>query len=123
MTARAAYFRITTEDGFGAWVSADEVGTFYETAVHAKRGPGRPASGPPKPTPVVALLLRGGNKLYAKGETLDTIASKLRQALGQNPTWILDPDNDPSPLLRVPRPTNGHAPPISEVNYDEGLDA
>jgi hypothetical protein len=124
---KSAYFRIITEDGLAAWVRADEVGTFYETAVHTKRapvvkppkrGPGRPRLDaqppepiiPPKAVPVVCLLLRNGGKLYARDETLDTIANMLTQALGEQPTFIKGPVFEMGSNFRVPRPeTNGAA--------------
>lgn len=120
MSVNTAYFLITTEDNFRAWVRADEVGTFYETAVHGKRGPGRPANGggPPKPVPVIALTLRHGKELFARGETLDSIASKLTQALGKLPFFIEYASTEDGSAPHVPR-ANGHVNP----DRDEARDA
>ncbi len=75
------FFRVKDENGKVCWIRADEVGTFFESEVYAKRGPGRP-SAVPKATTVISLLLRHGNRINAKQETIETILSKMKQALG-----------------------------------------
>jgi len=81
-----AYIRILNEDGRRCFVRADEIGTFYESAVIPRRNPGRPRNGmpvgPPKPVLVISLLLRNGNRLNAKGETLESIGNMMQNALG-----------------------------------------
>lgn len=78
-----AFFLILTDDSKRAWIRADEVGTFYETNVYPKPGPGRPPADGPKAVPVIMLTLRNGNKVAARNESIETIRNKLKQALGQ----------------------------------------
>ena len=77
-----SYLKVTTEEGRRAWVRADEIGSFWETKVYPKPGPGRPPAEGPKAISAIILTLRGANRLIIKDETLETLVSKMRQCLG-----------------------------------------
>jgi hypothetical protein len=97
------FLHVVTEEGKRAWVRADEIGTFYETKVYPQPKPGRPpADGRPAALEVIALLLRNGQKLHAKHETLETITSKMAQALGTSFTWIKEPSTDTGGRSGIP---------------------
>jgi hypothetical protein len=86
------YFKIINEEGRGWWVRADEVGGFGEAKVHPKRPAGRPPQGsaPPKPIPVVTLLLDSGLRLHAREQTLETVINMMTQA-GVSPNFVKKP--------------------------------
>ena len=90
------WFSITTDDNKGAWVRADEVGSFYEQVVYPKRGPGKPsAANTPQPMKVVTLCLRQGTRLHAKNETVETVVSKMKQATaGATMIWVIKADGN-----------------------------
>lgn len=96
------YVKFITEENRKCWVRADEIGTIVETAVFPKPGPGRPSAEAVKTIPVIALSLRNSNKVNVKGETLETVLNKMRQALGTQLLLVTTAVDEPGANVAIP---------------------